>query len=97
VVIIMDNAEKMELLVNIRDIKSDLYALKEYTDSLNSQKMGKPGTTRLNEIELDTAYNTLADDQEIDRLRSARTAGKRKASSKKRKSKKRKSKTRRRR
>ena len=86
----MDPTEKRKLLVNIRDIKLDLYALKEYTNSLNSQKLGKPMTTQLNEIELQSGRPTGAEAVEIQQL----AGGKRKSSSKKRKSKKRKSKKR---
>ena len=86
----MDTTEKHKLLVNIRNIKMDLYALKEYVDALNTQKIGKPMTTALAEVTLSTVLPTGDEEGEIQQL----AGGKRKASSKKRKSKKRKSKKR---
>ena len=86
----MATTEKRKLLVNIRDIKLDLYALKEYVDRVNAQKMGKFGTTLAHTIALSTDPPTAEEQAEIQQL----AGGKRKSSSKKRKSKKRKSKKR---
>ena len=86
----MDPTEKRKLLVNIRDIKLDLCALKEYVDRVNAQKMGKPLTTQVRAPGALLGLPTADEEQEIQQL----AGGKRKSSSKKRKSKKRKSKKR---
>jgi hypothetical protein len=87
----MDPTEKRKLLVNIRDIKLDLYALKEYVDRVNTQKMGKPMTTQVVAPRARVQWGPTAEEEgEIQQL----AGGKRKSSSKKRKSKKRKSKKR---
>jgi len=84
----MDSAEKDRLLAkNMYNIKIDLYELKEYADSLNTQKLGKPGTTIVPEIQLSSKISSVEES-------AATGGGKRKSSSKKRKSKKRKSKKR---
>jgi hypothetical protein len=89
----MDPTDKKRLLTSMCNIKKDLHALQDYANSLNSQKLGKPMTTQLNNIELSS---TISCDEERAAAGSAGGGGgsKRKASSKKRKSKKRKSKKR---
>jgi hypothetical protein len=93
----MDPTEKRKLLVNIRDIKLDLYALKEYVDRVNAQKMGKLGTTLSLPPVLSTDLPTAEERAELQLAGGKRKASSKKRKSKKRKSKKRKSKTRRRR
>ena len=65
----MDDAEKMELLTNICNIKTDLYGLRAYADALNTQKMGKPMHPGCGALDLMSTMPTRPERDELQRLR----------------------------